>query len=273
MSAKRQLDFDEFLADHPVFTLSRLARARGDGGTLGPARNQLKHHLRRGRVVAVAREIFAAVPHGIDAGDFTPDPFHVAAAARPRGIFAYHSALELLGQAHSVWGQITLHCLRRRAPLQIGTTEILFLATPRALVRANQERIGTREVIRRDVRLTATGPERTLVEGLRQPHRAGGLEEHVESVAGFAALDFELLERVLRIYDERAVWAAVGWLVEDRQAEWRPPRAFLELCRGRRPRQNQYLLRERRGGTKVPGWNLIVPTHLVRGFEGHAADV
>lgn len=272
MMTKRQVDLDEFLADHAVFTLSQLGRARGEED-LEPARNQLKYHLRRGRVLAVAREIFAAVPPGIDASDYTPDPYHVAAAARPRGIFAYHSALELLGQAHSVWGQITLHCLRRRAPLQLGGTEILFLATPRAVVRAKQERVGTREFVRREVRLVTTGPERTLVEGLRQPHRAGGLEEHVESVAGFASLDFELLERVLRIYDERAVWAAVGWLVERQQEQWQPPRSFLALCRRKRPRQNQYLLRENRGGTKVQGWNLIVPSHLTHGFEGHADDL
>ncbi|MEZ5333648.1 MAG: transcriptional regulator, partial [Thermoanaerobaculia bacterium] len=64
MMTKRQLNLHEFFADHPVFTLSQLARARGDGQDLGPARNQLKHHLRQGRILSVAREIFAVVPPG-----------------------------------------------------------------------------------------------------------------------------------------------------------------------------------------------------------------
>jgi hypothetical protein len=32
-----------------------------------------------------------------------PDPFLVAAAVRPDSVFSYHSALEFLGAAHSVW--------------------------------------------------------------------------------------------------------------------------------------------------------------------------
>ncbi len=267
-----ELDLQAFFADRPVFTLAELAEARGETGGLGPARNQVKRHVASGRVKSVARGIYAVVPPGLDAERFQPDPFLVGAAARPEGIFAYHSALELLGAAHSVWHQLTLHCDRRRRPLVAGATRILFLATPAALAQKGLQRLGVREVRRQTRGVPTTGPERTLVECLRQPNHAGGLDEAVESVQGFPLLDFRLLARVLEAYDERALWAAVGWLTERERDAWSTPGEFLDMCRQRRPEQNQYVARGLRGGKLLSEWRLIVPAHLARGFEGSAAD-
>jgi len=272
MKEKRQLDFNAFLADHPVFALRELAVARGQPGDEGAAYNQLKHHLRRGRVKNVARGIYAAVPPGIDAKGFLPDRYLVGAAANPDGIFAYHAALELLGAAHSVWQECVLHCRRPRTPIKVGSAKVLFLPTPKPLQRQGLHRLAVREVVHQTRHLHVTDPERTLVEGFRQPHRVGGLSELFESASGFAVLQFDVLEQVLEAYDERSLWAAVGWFVEQHGQQWSPPAEFLARCRRQRPRSNQYLLRHRRGGTTLPEWNLIVPTELLRGFEGHAAD-
>lgn len=272
MQEKRKLPFDAFLADHPVFSLHELAEARGQPGDQGGAYNQLKHHLRRGRVKRVSRGVYAAVPPGIDASGFLPDRYLVGAAARPDAVFAYHAALELLGAAHSVWQECTLHCQRPRAPIEVGSTRVLFLPTPQTLRRQGLHELAIRQIAHQTRHLRVTGPERTLVEGFRQPHRVGGLPELFESASGFALLHFDLLEQVLQAYDERSLWAAVGWFVEQHQEEWSPPQAFLARCRRQRPRSNQYLLRDRRGGIALKHWNLIVPTELAHTFEGHAAD-
>lgn len=272
MTAKRQLDFAGFVSRHPVFTLEELAEARGGSADRGAARNQLKHHLGEGRVKSVARGIYAAVPAGLEPREFEPDRYLVAAAARPDGIFAYHAALELLGAAHSVWSECSLHTRSPRTPIELGSARVVFLPTPEPLRRTGSQELGV-VLIPHEVRqLRVTGPERTLVEGFRQPHRAGGIAELVESAEGFALLDFPLLETVLAAYDQKALWAAVGWFVESRRQQWSPPEEFLARCRENRPRTNQYLLRDVRGGRAVASWNLILPTELVRGFEGSAAD-
>jgi predicted transcriptional regulator of viral defense system len=239
---------------------------------LSGARNQLKHHLTRGSIKAVARGLYAAVPPGLDAKRFHPDPFLVAVAARPNGIFSYHSALELLGAAHSVWGECTMHCDRRRGPIEVGTTRILFLPTPDPIRRHDLQKLGTRPVSHRVRKLMATGTERTLVEGIRQPHRVGGLEELLEAISGVRSLDFNLLQQVLEGYGERKLWAAVGWLAERHREEWSTPDKFLEVCRAHNPKQSQYLVRGLRGGRLVRGWRLIVPETLLKGPEGHASD-
>jgi hypothetical protein len=120
--------------------------------------------------------------------------------------------------------------------------------------------------------LVVTGPERTLVEGLRRPGLVGGLDELLDSVAGFPLLDFSLLERILTVYAERSLWAATGWLAERLAESWSTPKEFLERCRRHRPKQNQYLVRNERGGKLVRTWRLIVPEHLAGNEGDRAAD-
>lgn len=272
MSRKRQVDFEAFLADHPVFALRELATARGAPEDETAARNQLKHHVRTGRVRQVARGIYSAVPPGLEPGAFQPDRYLVAAAAKPDGVFAYHAALELHGVAQSVWQECALHCERPRTTIAVGGVEIVFLPVPEPLRREGAESLGVGTIVHSTRRLRITGPERTLVEGFRQPHRVGGLPELLESATGFALLDFAVLEKVLTAYDQRSLWAAVGWFVERNRERWLPPEQLLARCRRNRPRSMQYLVRDRRGGTGLPEWNLILPPELAAELERDAVD-
>ncbi len=78
-----------------------------------------------------------------------------------------------------------------------------------ALKRAGCVNLGTPEVARRNRSLRTTGPERTLIDSFRQPHLAGGVEELVESAAGHAGLDLDLLQELLELYGTKGLWAAV----------------------------------------------------------------
>jgi predicted transcriptional regulator of viral defense system len=266
MTMKRQLDFEAFLADAPVFSTRELAAARGAPMDARSAYEQLKHHLRTGRVKQVVRGVYAAVPPGVDAEGFQPDRYLVGAAARPEGIFAYHAALELLGASQSLWRECALHCERPRSAIELQAARLVFLAIPAPLRRRGIPDVGVRLVAHEARRLRVTGPERTLVEGFRQPHRVGGLRELLDQVFGFAVLDYDVLEEVLVAYGQRSLWAAVGWLVDRLRDQWIPPERFLDRCWGERPRNKQYLVRDRREGTTLTEWNLILPSEIESGI-------
>jgi len=258
---KRQVT-RQFLESHPLFSLDDATAALGNPSGRSGMVERLKHHLQTGRLKSVTREIYAVVPPGMPAGQFVPDCFLVAITIRPEGVFSHHSALELLGAAHSVWGQCTLYADQRRRPLVLGGTTLRFLAHPRALQSGQNRVFGTRMVERRGWMLRSTGPERTLVEGFRQPPLAGGLEELVRSGAGFPTLDLELLLEVLRRYDVRNLWAATGWFLEHFRRTFHIDDAFLRRIESHTPKSPHYMVRHRRGGTLMPRWNLIVPREL-----------
>jgi len=260
---KRKVQTADFLATHPVFSLEEASEAlQPPGGKTGTV-ERLKYHLARGRLKRVAREIYAVVPPGVAVERHQPDPFLVASAVRPEGIFSYHSALELLGAAHSVWHQCMLFVDRRRRSLVLNGMTLNFLQHPKALQSSSNRRLGTRKVERRGNLLRVTGPERTLVEGFRRPDPVGGLEELVVSAAGFATLDMDLLEQLLRRYGVRCLWGAVGWFLERFHQTFHVPEQVLRRLERHRPNSPQYLVRDRRGGALAGRWNLILPQELV----------
>ena len=253
----------EFFATHPIFSLDEATRALAPNGGRSGMVERLKYHLRAGTLKLAARGVYAVVPPGLSADLFQPDSVLVASAVRPDGVFSHHSALELLGVAHSVWNKCTLYVAQRRRPLRLDGGTILFLEHPGPLRSAAGEQLGTLRVERQGRLLRTTGPERTLVEGFRRPSLAGGVEELVRSASGFSTLDLELLEKVLSIYDIANLWAAVGWFLESFQQPFYVPESMLERLEKNRPRSPHYLERHRRGGSLAARWNLILPELLL----------
>ena len=253
----------DFFNTHSVFSLNEAARDLASAGGRPGTVERLKYHLRVGRLKLVARGVYAVVPPGVPVKSFQPDPFLVAAAVRPDGVFSYHSALALLGAAHSVWTRYTLYVEQRRRPLRLESTNIRFLEHPGPMRPAPCRKLGLRRVEYRRKLLLTTGPERTLVEGFRRPVEVGGLHELVNSAGGFAVLDLDLLQEILHCYDIANLWAAAGWFLEQLRQSFHVTEAVLDQMAQHCPRAPQYLERNRRGGVLAARWNLLLPKELV----------
>jgi predicted transcriptional regulator of viral defense system len=264
MCARRQLSTTALFARHPVFTLRQAVAVLSPEGDRSRIRDRLRYHVQQGGLKLLERELYAVVPPDADGRSFSVDPFLAGAAVRPDGIFAHHAALEFLGAAHSMWRRVTLFTDSRRRPLDVGGVAVRFLAHPKCLRDADEGRLGTRTVERAGEVLRVTGPERTLVEGFRDLAEVGGPEELVVSAGGFPSLDLELLARVLDRYAVRSLWSAVGWFLERHRRAFHVDETVLKKFERHRPRSRQYMVRDSRGGTLSPRWNLILPAELLR---------
>jgi predicted transcriptional regulator of viral defense system len=261
------MDTATFLQTHRVFNVDEAVEALNLQDGKKSAVERLKYYVEKGRLKIVAREVYASIPPDTTPAHFQPDRYLVAAAARPEGIFSHHAALELLGAAHSDWNVCTVLSRSRRPPIQLEGVILRFLDHPKALILAKKENLGTRTVERLGRTLRVTGPERTLIDGFRQPALVGGAAELVESAAGFGVLDLDLLRKLLNQYQQKALWAAVGWFLERHQLTFFVPPAYLSKLEKCRPKAPQYLQRNQRRGVLVKRWNLIVPDNIVRETE------
>jgi predicted transcriptional regulator of viral defense system len=274
MNTQRQLasaTTEAFLDGQPVFSRAMFTEAHGEGRPSSALVERLKHLQSRGRVVSLERGLYATVRPGQDPEAVAPDPYLAGAALRPDGVFAYHSALTLLGAGHSDWRVVTLLSKRRRRPLELRNARVEILPHPVALVRKEATELGVGSLGYLHTTLRVTGRERTLVDGFRQPRLVGGIGELVTSAGGLASLDFDLLWAVLDAYDLRILYAAVGWFLETYRAHFFVPDEFLLRLEARRPASPHYLPRQARregdGGRLVPRWNLILPGDVLRGAE------
>lgn len=264
MAKNRHTDLGALFANHPVFTLDQACDMLRSGGP-ATVRNRLKHHLKKGRLRSIARGVYAVVPPGTNPESWVPDPFLVALAIRPDAIFSHHSALELLGAAHSTWSVCTACTASRRVTLRIPNSTIRVFPHPTPLARSGNVELGIRRVERRATLLRTTGPERTLVEGFRQLDLVGGVTELVASAGGFGSLDLTLLEEVLECYSVRRLWAAVGWFLERHAEAFGVREEDLLRFQRHRPRSPIYLARNTRTGRFLARWNLVLPPDVGRG--------
>lgn len=198
-----------------VFSLEDARRALKPKGSTQTMQERLECYVRTLRLLPVRRGVYAAVPLGLDAGRFRPDPFLVAATVRPDAVFVFYSAMFLLGAARVDWNVVTAVTSRRRRARDVSGVRLDFLSVAPDLVRLHKQGVGLRSVDRlgRALRVTGlrvTGPERTLVEGFRVPGRMGGVSELVDAAASFPVLDLDLVERFLRAFDEKVLWAGRG---------------------------------------------------------------
>lgn len=252
----------ELFNTHPVFSLDQAVKILALPGGKPRTLERLHYHEKAGRLKRMARGLYAVVPPGVPSEKFRPDPFLAAAAVRPGAIFSHHSALELLGAAHSVWNRYTLFVENRRRPLRFNGAEIHFHGHPGPMKSNSRRNLGTRQVEYRGKLLRTTGPERTLVEGFRQTDRIGGLEELLNSVAGFAVLDLDLIQEILACYGTAKLWTATGWFLERFQEIFHVDDAILDRMAGHRPRSPQYLVRSSRNGVLAARWNLLLPKSM-----------
>jgi len=261
------VDTFTFLQTHRVFSLDEAVRALNPAGGRKATLERLKYAARRGKVKRLARGTYASIPPGVNPAKFQPDRFLAAVALRPDAVFSYHSALELLGAAHSEWRLCTAYSERRAQPFKLDGVELRFLSHPKPLVARQLSQLGTRSVHRLDRELRVTGPERTLIDGFRRPDLVGGFPELIESAAGFPVLEPPLLFDLLEAHGQKVLWAAVGWFLETYRATFFVSDKDLALIKKQVPKTPQYLAKDQRGGVLAQPWNLIVPAYLAKERE------
>ena len=144
------MDTSTFLQTHRVFNLDEAVQVLAPSGGRKATLERLKYSATRGKLKKLARGVYASVPPGVEAAKFQPDRFLVAAALRPDAVFSHHSALELLGAAHSEWRLCTAYSARRSQPFDLEGLELRFLSHPQSLVRHQAVDLGTRSVHRLD---------------------------------------------------------------------------------------------------------------------------
>jgi predicted transcriptional regulator of viral defense system len=250
---------ERFFAQNPVFSLDAFARDVGTGESVDTAYRHLDYYVRSGRLRRLRSKLYAVVPPDTEAEAFTPDPYLVAVVAGRGAPLGYHTALELLGVGHSVFHTVTVVSEKWAKAFEFDGTRVEFVKAPAGLCAIGRLDLGITSVRHLGQELVITGRERSLVDCLLRPGRAGGVEEVLNSLDGFGVVDVEALEQYLEVLDVRRAWALVGYYLEKKKDRLFIPDDVLDRLASHAPKTRQYWMREQRGGSLAKRWNLIVP--------------
>ncbi len=248
----------------PVFTADEWISAQPDTPR-ATAFDRLRRARQRGFVKAIGSGtgVYAVVPPGVSAEAYVPDKMVAASKLLPDCPVAYHSALEVLGRAHSVgMADITMLCTKQTPPRRLGPWSVKPVRAPRALRDKNAANFGVTKFKRQDGEALVTNASRTLVDCLDRLELGGGFEEVVLSLESYPTVDFDEILAYLDLLGSPTTVARVGYALDAYAERLYFTDEVQSRFRDRLPSRPVYLRRET-PTRLVAKWRLLVPERLL----------
>jgi len=250
-----------YLESHEVFTLDEYLGAVDPTVSERTRYINLQNAIRRSQAYRIKRGLYAS-----NLGVFrdrVPNVHLVAAKAADDAVVSHHSALEVHGVAHTPLRTVYYTSAQKITAFAVRGYLIRRVALPALRATQQLERFTT------PVRAgTAVVPvstrERTLVDCLRAPGKAGGLEELLRSLGGFTSLSVDDVADYVGLLGSPTLAARAGWTIELFEERWRIDPGDLEKLRVSLAGGTYWLVRgAARGEARfVPRWRLYVPAGL-----------
>ncbi len=254
----------DFLATHPVFTVTDFQHAHREHGSANwqTVNSLLAYHVREGNILRIRRGLLAAVPYGYTPESVPVDPFLVTMGLSNDAVVAFHAALQFHGCAHTIHNRYQYLTSARRRPFQFRGQEFVPVTGGVPDWHTGIDH-GVVEQRHAGALVRVTTLERTLVDVMSMPQFGGGWEEIFRSLGFIGFLD---IDRVVRDAAQRdsLTAARTGFYLEGRRDELGVDETNLALLQERSPRQPWYMGPGRQtGGRLVKRWNMIVPETIL----------
>ena len=260
-------NLDEFLEHSPVFTMSELVHWLQNNFAKTPriaAYNFIKNRRRAGRLAVVKEGLYFLVRPGATATTTPLDDFLLASKLAPDAMLAFHTALDVLGFAHSLFSHHYYFSKTSRRPLRFRKGLFRCVKFPTVLLKDHTQSFGMEKVERLGQKVITTGKERTLVEALEHPEYCGGFEETYRCLEKMPYLQFDVLVKYLELRHMKKLYAVVGFFLEQHQDEFHVDEALLRHLESMKPSTPDYWDRSKKESAYAKRWNLVVPKAVTR---------
>jgi len=215
------------------------------------ARSIIKVYKKKGLIKSVRRDLF--VPISLETKQPVASRYVIASHAALGAYVAYHSAFEYHGLANQVYYEVYAASKSRfRAFEHDGLT---YRHVPTSLD------IGV--VTKNGVRVTDL--ERTVIDGIDNFEKVGGLEELLLCIGMIPYLDSHKLIDYLGAYDTVFLYQKAGYILEHYQKGLKLADGFFDACRSKVTKSKRYLYGnlQREPNVYNKNWALYVPVDLL----------
>ena len=247
--------FHKFLQTHQVFNTGELEEHCSVSGY--HLRNLLTKFVRNQEITKVRNGLYSVLPEGTQS-DFMPPALLVAAKSTSDAVLGYRSALAFYGLSRNTNAGHTFLTHHRLKPYKLNG--ITFKPCSSAKPSDDFSVVNTKAW---NTPVRVVSKERLLVDSLNRLDLAGGWEEVVNAFQYENNLDYSVVVRYLKLLDNPATSARVGFFLEQFQDDMNVPEAVLLKLEALKPKNAEHFYRSRREGKLLKRWNLYVPDALL----------
>ena len=252
----------DFFAQFPVFTTKEFREYFGLSEEKSTLHNRLRQYVKQKKIIRIRQSLYYVVPAGQDAEHLKTDPYLILSKLGEDSIVAYHSALELLGYAHSTFFKYFYLSIKDKPVFSLQGAEYISVQLPKAFTSSTFQ-FGTEIIYREGMPIMVTGRERSFVDCFDRPGYAGGYEEIYRSIQKFPYLSFEVLFEYLTILGKKVLFAKVGFFLEQHKEKFYVDDQFLSALEKQKPSNPVYFSSRQKPGKLVKRWNLVVPEIVI----------
>lgn len=254
----------DFLATHPVFTYDEFVSATaGAKPNRNTVRNRLAGLVANGRAIRIRRGLFAAVPAGVKPSRARVDPYLVTSKIADDATVAYHAALQYHDRAYSHWTQFHYFTVRRMQAFEFRGNLFRPVLTPKAIRKRSDLGGGLAEQQHAGGIVRVTTLERTMVDVLDAPEKAGGWEEVWRSLESVEFFDLDEVIEYAAALGSALTAARVGFFLEQHRDQLMAEDDHLDRLARLGPKEPRYLDSRRESGKFFSRWNLVVPEYVL----------
>lgn len=219
--------------------------------------HQKIHQLyRQGLIGKIRPGKYYIIPLGAETEKYTPDRYKVGSLIVQPYFFSHHSALDIHGVAYYISNTVYISSPKQFRAFSLEGISFKGILTTHMF--------GVEQVLRGNVKILTSDPERTFLDGLRRLDLVGGLEQFLKSVEGFPYLQPDKIIEYLQQFNEKSLYQRAGFVLESLKDAYSLPVDFLEKLRTSVTPNVYYLEPSVKKGTSrfVKKWNLMIPTKL-----------
>jgi predicted transcriptional regulator of viral defense system len=221
-------------------------------GNTETAHSIIAAYKKKGLIESVKRDLFVAV--SLETKQPIPNRYAIASHIAGDACISHHSAFEYYGLANQVYYEIYVSSWTRFRTFEHGGVTYRHVQ-PSMDLGVDDRRDGVR----------VTDIERTVIDGINDFEKIGGLEELLRCLDMIPHLDGAKLIDRLESCGNGFLHQKAGYILEHFKETMDLAESFFAACRGKVPQCNRYLYRELRQEPHVlrKDWRLYAPLDLM----------
>jgi len=238
----------ENLVDLGCFTVDDVEALSGNRKT---ALSVIEAYKKKGLIDCVRRNLYVTI--SLETKQPVPSRYAIASRAAADAYVAYHSAFEFHGLANQVYYEVYVASAARFREFEYDGVVYRYVSSPfNNGIEVKSD--GTR----------VTDLERTVIDGISNFDRVGGLEELLRCIELIPLLDHNKLMEYLHCYNKAGLYQRAGYILEHFKEALKLPDEFFATCRSKATKSKQYLERAVQDNQVFnKDWGLYVPEDLL----------
>jgi predicted transcriptional regulator of viral defense system len=221
-------------------------------GNRETAHSIIESYKKKGLIESIRRDLFVAI--SLETKQPVSNRYAIASSIASGAYISHHSAFEYHGLANQVFYEVYVATKTRFREFEYDDITYRYVRSP------FNEGV---QVKKDGVRVTDL--ERTVIDGINDYDRVGGLEELLRCIGAIPFLDSEKLIVYLQSYDKEILYQKAGYILEHFKTELKLTDIVFEVCLSKVPKNKRYLYSNIKNESRSfnNNWSLYVPMDLL----------